>query len=244
MPSNIIYSCFSYNKNGETIYCRCNRSLTHKCTARLVLNNDFITTKGNHCCKQIRSEKADIPELETSPNDFVDKFIKEKDSKANLYPNAIYQDFKNIHPYNIPSKDKIFSKVREIRKTQDLSSIQSVTSPPVYYKENGQPFLRRLWTGDIYNEYSTAMIWATNITLGLLRYNSNVFIDATFRATSKDFLQCLVIRTFDLGTQTLVPCAYALRTGKLEHLYSVVLHEMIFLLEFKWMPKYITNHRL
>ncbi|KAF0990374.1 hypothetical protein HZS_6204 [Henneguya salminicola] len=219
MCSIIIYS--------DTIYYRCSRSLTHKCTARLVLKNDFITTKGNHCCKQIGSEKADIAELETSPNNFVDKFINEKASKVDLYPNATYQElliisFKNIHPYNIPSKDKIFSKIREIRKTQDHSSIQCVTSLPACY----------------------TMIWAKNETLCLLRYNSHVFIDDIFRYTPKGFPQCLVIMTFDLGTQTFVPCAYVLITGKLEHLYSVVLHEMIFLLEFKWMPKYIINHRL
>ncbi|KAF0985351.1 hypothetical protein HZS_1266 [Henneguya salminicola] len=85
------------------------------------------------------------------------------------------------------------------------------------------------------------MIWAKNETVGLLRYNSPVFIDATFRSTPKGFSQCLVTMTFDLVIQTFVPCAYALMTGKLEHLYSVVLHEMIFLLEFKWMPKYITT---
>ncbi|KAF0986159.1 hypothetical protein HZS_5517 [Henneguya salminicola] len=103
---------------------KCSRSLRDKCNARLVVKNDFITTKGNHCCKQIRSEKADIPEFETSPNDFVDKFIKEKASKVDLYPNSIYQELLIVlrdkfqeYPYNIPSKDKIFSKIREIRKT-------------------------------------------------------------------------------------------------------------------------------
>ncbi|KAF0985482.1 hypothetical protein HZS_7772, partial [Henneguya salminicola] len=139
--------------------------------------------------------------------------------------------FKNIHPYNIPSKNKIFSKIREIRKTQDLSSIQGVTSP--------QHAITRMGSLSL-GGYGQA----TNETLCLLRYNSHVFIDDTFRSTHKGFSQCLVIMTFYLGTQTFVPCAYALMTGKLEHLYSVVLHEVIFLLEFKWMPKYITNPRL
>ncbi|KAF0985619.1 hypothetical protein HZS_1324, partial [Henneguya salminicola] len=139
-----------------------------------------------------RSEKADIRELETSPKDFVDKLIDEKASKVDLYPNAIYQELLIVlrdkfqeYPYNIPSNDKIFSKIREIRKTQDLSSIQGVTSPPACYKENGQPFFTRLWTGDIHNEYHTAMIWAKNEILGFLRYNSHVFIDATIRSTPK-----------------------------------------------------------
>ncbi|KAF0989773.1 LOW QUALITY PROTEIN: hypothetical protein HZS_5300 [Henneguya salminicola] len=84
------------------------------------------------------------------------------------------------------------------------------------------------------------MIWATSETLALLSYNSHVFIDAPFRSTPKDFSHCLATMTLDLGTQTFVSCAYTLMTGKLEYLYSVVLHEMIFLSELKWMPKYIT----
>ncbi|KAF0985500.1 hypothetical protein HZS_2205, partial [Henneguya salminicola] len=133
---------------------------------------------------------------------------------ADLYEELLIVLLDNFqeYPYNIPLKDKIFSKIREIRRTRDLSSI---------YGENGQTFITRLWTGDIHNEYHTAMIWATNQTLFFLRYNSHVFIDATIRSTPKGFSQCLVIMTFDVGIQTFVPCAYALMTGKLEHLYSV-----------------------
>ncbi|KAF0987897.1 hypothetical protein HZS_1358 [Henneguya salminicola] len=71
---------------------RFNIICSDKCNARLTLKDDFITTKGNHSCKQIRSEKADISEFETSPNDFLDKFINEKASKVDLYQNAIYQE--------------------------------------------------------------------------------------------------------------------------------------------------------
>ncbi|KAF0985533.1 hypothetical protein HZS_2484, partial [Henneguya salminicola] len=74
---------------------------------------------GNHFCKQIRSEKADIPELETSPNNFVDKYINEKGSKLDLYLNVIYQELL------IVLRDK-FQEYPSIRKTQDLSSIQGV----------------------------------------------------------------------------------------------------------------------
>ncbi|KAF0985340.1 hypothetical protein HZS_7971, partial [Henneguya salminicola] len=69
------------------------------------------------------------------------------------------------------------------------------------------------------------MIWATNETLALLRYNSHVCINATFRSTPKDFSQCLAIMTFDLGSQTFEPWAYAFITGKLEYLYSIPKYE-------------------
>ncbi|KAF0992591.1 hypothetical protein HZS_3862 [Henneguya salminicola] len=65
------------------------------------------------------------------------------------------------------------------------------------------------------------MIWAKNETLALLRYNSHVFIDATFRSTPKYFSQYLVKMKFDLDPQTFVPRAYASMTSKLEYLYSV-----------------------
>lgn len=143
-------------------------------------------------------------------------------------------------PFTIPPKDKVYSKIRQIRKFQELSSLQTVISPPACFKDNGKPFFRRLWLGDIHNEYQTILIWATNETLSLLRYNSHVFIDGTFNSCPKDYSQCLIIMTYDLGTESFIPCVYALMSSKHEYLYSVVLHEIIFLLEFKWMPKFIT----
>ncbi|KAF0985962.1 hypothetical protein HZS_4952 [Henneguya salminicola] len=136
----------------------CSRSLTDKCNARLNVKNDFITTKSNHSCKQIISEKADITYLETSPNDFVDKLIDKKLQKLIYIQMRYIKNKFQEYPHNISWKDKIFSKIREIRKTQDLSSIQGVTSPPACYRENGQPFFRRLWAGDIHKEYPTAGI--------------------------------------------------------------------------------------
>ncbi|KAF0989525.1 hypothetical protein HZS_1875 [Henneguya salminicola] len=45
---------------------------------------------------------------------------------------------------------------------------------------------------------------------------------------------------YDVGTELNVLCVYALMTSKNEYLYSVVLHELVFLMEFNWMLKYIT----
>ncbi|KAF0986420.1 hypothetical protein HZS_6132 [Henneguya salminicola] len=47
--------------------------------------------------------------------------------------------------------------------------------------------------------------------------------------------------TYDHATEVYVPCVYALMIGKHEYLFSVVLHEVVFLMKLKWMPKFITT---
>lgn len=213
----------------------------------MIIKNEIVTQKGIHVCKPVSLIKSEIPQAEVKPEDYVLTFVEDKANTIHLYPNEIYEQllvalrdkYKNT-PYTIPSRDNVYNKIRSIRKIQNFNTIQSVINPPHCYALDEQPFFRRLWVGDIHGKYHTVMIWATNQSLSLLRYNNHTFIDATFRSTPLPFSQCLIIMTFDYGTEQYVPCVYALMTGKHEYLYSVVLHEVIFLLEFKWMPKHIT----
>ncbi|KAF0988255.1 hypothetical protein HZS_6928 [Henneguya salminicola] len=178
MCSNIIYKGFSYHKiniSGNTIYYICIRPLTDMGEARLIFKNDIITGKGNATSKPIKSTTIEIPRLEISSAHFLAEFVNEKP--------FLFKDY----PYNIPSKDTIFSKITTLRETQDLSTTQGVRSQPACYKKNGQPFFTRLWTGDIHNEYNTTMIWTTNETLALLRFNSHFFIDNTFKIHTQRF---------------------------------------------------------
>ncbi|KAF0986706.1 hypothetical protein HZS_2659 [Henneguya salminicola] len=46
---------------------------------------------------------------------------------------------------------------------------------------------------------------------------------------------------YDHGTEVYVHCVYAKITGKHKYLYSIVPHEVIILMEFKGMPKFITT---
>ncbi|KAF0986469.1 hypothetical protein HZS_2862 [Henneguya salminicola] len=109
---------------------------------------------------------------------------------TSLYSNSIFQEL----PLTLWDKT--------LRKTQDLSSVERVTSPPTCYKENKHVFL---------GGYGKV----TNETPALLKYNSHVFIDSIARSTCKDFSQYIVLMTFDLGSQTFVPCDYALVTSEL-----------------------------
>ncbi|KAF0992593.1 hypothetical protein HZS_3864 [Henneguya salminicola] len=96
-------SCKHIRENGEsirylggTIYYRCIKSLPDNKV------KSFLQTD--------KSTKTEIARLETSPDNFVDEFINEKASRANLYPNSIYK--------------KLLMTLRDktIRKTQDLKA--------------------------------------------------------------------------------------------------------------------------
>ncbi|KAF0990943.1 hypothetical protein HZS_3228 [Henneguya salminicola] len=146
-----------------------------------------------------------------------------------IYPNAIDQELLAI-----------YFKIREIRNILNLDSIQTVRQPPLRDKRNGQPFLRKFWEGKIHVKHHTVMIWTKNESLCIMRYTTHTYIDATFRSTPSPFTQCLTIKVYDVGTELNIPCVHALMTSKNEYLYSVVLHKLVFLMEFNWMPKYTT----
>ncbi|KAF0987415.1 LOW QUALITY PROTEIN: hypothetical protein HZS_1987 [Henneguya salminicola] len=63
----------------------------------------------------------------------------------------------------------------------------------------------------------------------MMRYNTHTYIDATFRSIPSPFTQYLTI--MDVGTELNVSCVYTLMTSKNEYLYSVVLHELVFLMK-------------
>jgi hypothetical protein len=44
---------------------------------------------------------------------------------------------------------------------------------------------------------------------------------------------------FDAGTNLFVPCILALMTGKNRYLYRTFFHEVIVVLNYKWMPRMI-----
>ncbi|KAF0989997.1 hypothetical protein HZS_3202 [Henneguya salminicola] len=92
-------------------------------------------------------------------------------------------------------------------------------SPPLNLLPNNQPFLRRYWVGDIHGVQHKMMIWATNQSFSLLRYNWDIFVDGTFRTTQNPFYQCLIIMVFDTAVDLYIPCVFGLVTGKNEHIF-------------------------
>ncbi|KAF0989376.1 hypothetical protein HZS_2265 [Henneguya salminicola] len=100
---------------------------------------------------------------------------------------------------HIPVK-KIYFKIREIRNILNLESIQTVRQPQLRHKRNGQPFLRKFWEGEIHGEHHIVVIWATNISLCMMRYNTHTYIDATFRSIPSHFTQCRIIMLFYMNS--------------------------------------------
>ncbi|KII63466.1 hypothetical protein RF11_02276 [Thelohanellus kitauei] len=93
--------------------------------------------------------------------------------------------------------------------------------------DDGRPFMRRYWCGDVHGEYHQILIWIPDDFLCLLKYNGHVFIDATFRTVPYPFSQCVIVMAHDAGTNEYVPCAFCLLTGRNEYLYCNMLHEII-----------------
>ncbi|KAF0986161.1 hypothetical protein HZS_5405 [Henneguya salminicola] len=58
---------------------------------------------------------------------------------------------------------------------------RSSMSHPLSLLPNNQPFFRRYWVGDIHGVQHKMMIWVTNPSLSLLRYNGPTFVYRTLR---------------------------------------------------------------
>jgi hypothetical protein len=82
-------------------------------------------------------------------------------------------------------------------------------------------------------------MWTSDEALSILRMDTQIFVDATFRVTPAPFSQCLIIMAFDPSTNLYVPCVWALMTAKCEYLYCEVLHSVIVALKYHWSPKVV-----
>ncbi|KAF0985443.1 hypothetical protein HZS_6593 [Henneguya salminicola] len=65
--------------------------------------------------------------------------------------------------------------------------------------------IHNIFFDDIGGEYHQMLIWCTDEELSLMRYNSHTFVDFTFRSTPAPFIQCLIVKVHDAGTQMFVP---------------------------------------
>lgn len=163
-----------------------------------------------------------------------------------MYPNQIYENLilalrmkYQDTIYTIPTKHTIVMKIQKIRGQNLVKDIYQISMPPHSTLTNRLPMLRRHWFGDIDGVYHQTLIWTTDECLTLLRYNGPAFIDATFRITPAPFMQCLIIMVYDIGTQLYIPCVYALTTTKNEYMYCTILHEIVVLSKYMWMPSSI-----
>ena len=248
----LFYHGYTYEKNrtySDKTYYRCAKIKSSGCSAKLSKVENTICLKGEHTCKKDNLLTIQIPDMSNKiPFDqYIDKYINDSSIKLDLYPHQIYQSLlENISieykdtAYKIPSKNAVYLKIRSIRGSMMAQNIFSATIPPWRNLKNGNPFLRRYWSGDVHGDYHQIFIWVTDACLALMRYNGHTFIDATFRVVPAPFTQCLIVMVFDAGTQSFIPCVYCLMTGRNEYLYCIILHELIVLMEYSWMPTTIT----
>lgn len=246
----LFYKDYLYQVNKfteSTVYYPCSK-FGSGCVARLIKKRNEVTLKGHHSCVEDNiSHQLEPPMANIDSKEIVNSFIGEKATKLELYPHQIYENlllcFRQQFAgtiYDIPSKKFTYSKIKEIRGAMSVNSIQAITATPMRTLENGSPFFRRYWCGDIHGDYHQMLIWITDECLSLLRYNGHTFIDGTFRSAPAPFMQCVIIMTFDRGTLKYIPCCYALLTGKNEQLYCNLFHELVVLMEYNWMPSVIT----
>ncbi|KAF0987729.1 hypothetical protein HZS_1460 [Henneguya salminicola] len=79
--------------------------------------------------------------------------------------------------YDIPSKKYTHARIKEIRGSLSVNNIYAITLEPMRSLQNGSPFSRRYWCGDIHGDYHQILLWITDECLSLLRYNGHTFID-------------------------------------------------------------------
>ncbi|KAF0990258.1 hypothetical protein HZS_3559 [Henneguya salminicola] len=91
-------------------------------------------------------------------------------------------------------------------------------------------------SGRFNGDFHRIMSWTSGEGLFILRQQGQVYIDGTFRVVPSTFFPCVVIMAFDASSNWTIPCVWCLTTGKNEHIYCEILHNIFILLNYDWMP--------
>ncbi|KII74823.1 hypothetical protein RF11_14502 [Thelohanellus kitauei] len=194
-----------------------------------MLADNTITEKGSHSCEsQVASYSITHPEIPV--DDYINTFLADKSSQINLGSSDIYRRLlislgeKYVNtPYTIPSKNCVDSIIRNNRGLVERNHIEAVMSPPLILKVNGQPFFRRYWVGDIDGQTHRIIIWVTNESLALMRYNTHIFIDGTFKVTLNPSLPMCDSDDKRLRDRIIRPIE--------------LFHQLCMIMKKKWIPK-------
>jgi hypothetical protein len=244
MPSKISYENYEYALNRtvkNTKYYRCARFSGTKCTARLIVKEDNIKKSGQHNCK-VNELKSNLSE-QTQAMVTVAKYAAMPNmTSSKIYTHVVAGISAEAQggPVFIPSKRQIREEVKQFRQVNNTKT-EEVLNGEIALTEQGLRFCRRHWRGDLLGKDHQVIIWASEEGLSVLRQQGQVFIDGTFRIVPIAFFQCVVIMAFDPTTNLFIPCAWSLLTGKFEHIYWILLQEMIGLLDWNWKPRSIVT---
>ncbi|KII69276.1 hypothetical protein RF11_03559 [Thelohanellus kitauei] len=97
----------------------------------------------------------------------------------------------------IPSKSGINNIIKRVRGMTNID-ISAIETEPHSKTSSRMRFLRRTGFGDIDGITYRYASWASNDGLSILRMESQIFIDATFK--------CLIIMSYDPSSRIYVPC--------------------------------------
>jgi hypothetical protein len=247
MPQRVEHEGYTYIENRKyqsTTYFRCVRYQADLCKARLIWDSNRCTVKGIHSCVSVSSKDVEQASIE----DYIERRTTELPKEVLVYPEDAYaimlRELRSKHPtavFNLPSKSVFKNRLSYLRMNMEQDIYEQLRKPPLNLIAGGRKFHRRSWFGDVCRDDRDhcVLLWAPDELLSLLRYNGQVYIDATFRCVPPGFTQCCIIVAYDSATQTYVPCVYALMTGRSDYLYCVVIHEVICLTGYSWNPSIV-----
>ena len=238
ITSRLVYDGYFYHrnaKNKDVTYWRCSKYASARCNGRLKQCGSTITIMGEHSCK--KEEKI----LQCEASEAMLARIDELASTTRMTTQRIFErvisDEKNSSntAKMIPTKSVISERIKTIRGC-NMSDHNPVRDATLSQTKMGRKFLRRDWKGDLNGKDERLLLWASEESLSVLRQNGDIFIDGTFRVVPAGFYQCVVIMALDLTSSEYVPTVWALLSGKSENMYCTLLHEIVVLLDYQWMP--------
>lgn len=240
MENNIIHNGIKfqkYNQYKETKYYRCAKSNKKiRCPAKITIKEGKMFLHGVHNCFNINLEISRNSKRSLSP------LIKKYSNDLTLMPSKIYQKIinkisksKEMETIEIPTKQQITSKIKNIRKGTVPKFIDMFNNELGQTKEKN-PFLKSYKKYIHNNKIEELVIWCSEEGISILRQQGQVFIDGTFKCVPSPFVQCIVVLSHDTVTNLYVPCCWALLSSKNENAYWILLQELITLTDWTWSP--------
>ncbi|KAF0991245.1 hypothetical protein HZS_5448 [Henneguya salminicola] len=122
-------------------------------------------------------------------------------TRNKIHPNVVYYRRSTFKRTKCPGK--LILKKDKL-KSRASTPVAKISLALMKNRSDGNIMFRPHWKGDLDGEMHQALIWSTDESLSLLRYNSPTLIDATFRTVPSHFIKCLIVMIYDRGSQLYV----------------------------------------
>ncbi|KAF0992509.1 hypothetical protein HZS_6796 [Henneguya salminicola] len=150
---------------------------------------------------------------------YENEYLVNASKDLSKYPNQIYQAL--LHFLNqkykaieikITSRNQVYNRIGYLRGPS-TEALLTIEIQPHNSTIAGRRFLQRSLAVNIDGEFQRFLMLSSEEGLAILRIESELFIDATFRVTPPPFLQCLIVMSFNLSPNLFVPCVLLTKTG-------------------------------